>query len=130
MARKGWDSLSDGYRARLQKGGISRSAYERGESLAKARGHERTPERPSQPKLKERYPNYFNERQKLINDVVAKKQEYFGTSPKWNPKKARANLSKYPPPMALLRWALDATYEEWIDAIHNDPEQYAWLGYH
>ena len=39
MARKGWDSLSAKYRARLQKGGISKTKYESGEKLHKARGH-------------------------------------------------------------------------------------------
>jgi hypothetical protein len=39
MARKGWDTLSDGYRRRLERGGVSRTAYESGSTLAKARGH-------------------------------------------------------------------------------------------
>jgi hypothetical protein len=39
MARKGWDALSDAYRARLQGNGITESAYESGASLHKARGH-------------------------------------------------------------------------------------------
>lgn len=40
--RKGWEQLSEGYRARLSRGGISRSEYEGGASLKSARGH-RTP---------------------------------------------------------------------------------------
>lgn len=43
--RKGWDSLSDSYRKRLSSNGISRSEYEQGSSLFKARGHKATPER-------------------------------------------------------------------------------------
>ena len=39
MARKGWDALSDAYRNRLERQGISRRAYESGSSLHKARGH-------------------------------------------------------------------------------------------
>ena len=39
MARKGWDSLSDAYRTRLQRTGIGQSAYESGASLHGARGH-------------------------------------------------------------------------------------------
>lgn len=39
MARKGWDRLNPDYRARLQKGGVTKSKYERGEQLHKARGH-------------------------------------------------------------------------------------------
>lgn len=38
--RKGWDQLSDGYRRRLERGGIARSDYEGGASLDKARGKE------------------------------------------------------------------------------------------
>ena len=38
MARKGWDSLSPTYRQRLERGDITRSAYERGTPLHKARG--------------------------------------------------------------------------------------------
>ena len=39
MARKGWDALSDAYRARLQRKGIGQSAYESGAFLHGARGH-------------------------------------------------------------------------------------------
>lgn len=38
MARKGWESLSEPYRARLKRQGITRPAYEGGASLHKARG--------------------------------------------------------------------------------------------
>lgn len=37
--RKGWDNLSESYRARLQRSGITRSKYNSGRSLSKARGH-------------------------------------------------------------------------------------------
>jgi hypothetical protein len=39
MARKGWDALSDAYRSRLERKGVSKSAYESGRSLHAARGH-------------------------------------------------------------------------------------------
>jgi len=129
MARKGWESLKLDYRKRLERGGISRAAYERGESIKSARGHAQTPERPSL-SSPTKYPKYHSERQKLITQVNKKKQDFFGISPKWNPTKAKANLSKYAPPMARLQWALDAEYEEWVDAIREDPEGYAFLGYH
>jgi len=129
MARKGWDSLSPGYRARLEKGGVSKSAYDRGESIKSARGHERTPERPSLSNPQQ-FPQYHSERQRLINAVNARKQELWGTSPKWNPAKAKANLAKYSPPMARLQWALDAEDDDLFDAIHEAPDDYAFLGYH
>jgi hypothetical protein len=61
---------------------------------------------------------------------MAKKQEYFGTSPKWNPAKVKANFAKYAPSMARLQWAMKAGYEEWLDAIRESPDEFAWLGYH
>lgn len=40
MARKGWDELSPSYRKRLERSGIAKSQYERGEGdLSAARGH-------------------------------------------------------------------------------------------
>jgi len=129
MARKGWDSLSPGYRQRLEKSGIGKAGYDRGESLQKARGHAQTPERPKASNAQQ-FPRYHNERQKLVNAVNRKKQDFFGTSPKWNPQRAKANMSKHPPSLAKLRWALDASYEDWLDAIRESPEEYAWLGYH
>jgi hypothetical protein len=59
MARKAWDALSSSYRRRLERSGIDRAAYDRGESLKAARGHARTPERPRQAaRAPERYPDY------------------------------------------------------------------------
>jgi hypothetical protein len=42
--RSGWNQLSDSYRNRLQKKGITESAYTSGKSLESARGHATTPE--------------------------------------------------------------------------------------
>lgn len=39
MARKGWDALSDNYRARLIRSGVSESDYRSGTPLHGARGH-------------------------------------------------------------------------------------------
>lgn len=46
MARKTWGALSENYRKRLERGGITKQAYESGASLSSARGHAATPERP------------------------------------------------------------------------------------
>jgi hypothetical protein len=46
--RKGWKDLSPNYRSRLERGGLTAELYRRGASLIKARGHEKTPERPEQ----------------------------------------------------------------------------------
>ena len=129
MARKGWEDLSPGYRSRLERGGVSRAAYERGESLKSARGHGRTPERPSLSNPQQ-FPQYHGERQRLVNAVNRRKQDLFGTSPKWNSAKAKANLIKYAPPMAKLKWAVNASEDEWLDAIRESPKEYSFLGYH
>ena len=127
MARKGWDQLSPAYRARLEKGGVSKTAYERGESIQAARGHSRTPERPTQA---QNFPQYQNERNKLVDKVASRKQAFFGTSPKWNPIRARRAFNANPPPMAKLRYWSTLSREEWLDAIREDPEVAAYLGYH
>lgn len=43
MARKPWEQLTPGYRARLERGGIGKAQHESGATLAKARGH-KTPQ--------------------------------------------------------------------------------------
>ena len=66
MARKAWQKLSPAYRKRLERGGISRTAYENGASLSRARGHRATPEHPSDVDHgdAERYSRYQNIRSK------------------------------------------------------------------
>jgi hypothetical protein len=64
--RNAWESLSDAYRRRLERGGIDRAGYERGESLKGARGHKpgQTPEHPSDLfKTPEQYTDYRERRQ-------------------------------------------------------------------
>lgn len=130
MARKGWDSLSEAYRKRLIKGGISRAEYEAGASIKKARGHADTPERPVgyQPS---KYPKYADRRQGLERRLQQRKEELFGSRPKWKVEKSLANIRSHPATMAQLRWALAAEEDELWDAIrdiHDHPEN-AFLGY-
>ena len=42
--RKGWDSLSQSYRDRLSRNGITKERYDRGHKIDVARGHGETPE--------------------------------------------------------------------------------------
>jgi hypothetical protein len=64
--RKSWESLSPAYRGRLSRGGISKSQYESGVSLAKARGHGQTPEHPREAERHpERYRKYREKHQKF-----------------------------------------------------------------
>lgn len=62
--RKSWESLTPKYRARLSRGGITKSKYESGASLAKARGHAKTPEHPREAaRNPERYREYNRKRE-------------------------------------------------------------------
>ncbi|MFD9893704.1 hypothetical protein ACFWY9_30530 [Amycolatopsis sp. NPDC059027] len=64
MARRDWDSLSDNYRKRLERHGITREHYRRGASLSAARGHKNTPERPldQSATVPRKYERWYNER--------------------------------------------------------------------
>lgn len=129
MAKKGWDNLSPGYRERLERKGLSKEDYEQATSLKKYRGHEHTPEKPKGASPTQ-FPKYFSEREKLIKDLMKKKEEVWGDSPKWNKRKAKNNLTKTDVPMALLRKANKMTGDEWLDAIREDIAVWNFLGYH
>lgn len=129
MARKGWNSLSPGYRARIEKAGLTKADYEAGQSLQKARGHANTPERPSR-SSPTKFPKYHAERQRLTRIIAAKKQQFFGISPKWNPVRATKLITEKSPPLKYLRWASQADEMDWLHAIREDPTAYSFLGYH
>lgn len=129
MARKGWDQLSDAYRKRLEKGGISKTAYEGGASIKKARGHSKTPERPIGYSPKQ-FPQYAQKRGSLERQVQQRKEELFGDSPRWNSQKSLRHIRERPPTLAKLRWMLDASPEDIWDAIRQEPEENHFLTYH
>lgn len=129
MARKGWQSLSAGYRQRLEKAGISQQDYDSGVSIQKARGHGQTPENPRNYDPVD-YPIYHTERERLIQELEDRKRELWGDSPRWDERKAARNIREYPPSLQQMRWAVQATDEEIMDAIREAPQDYAWLGYH
>lgn len=55
----GWDALSPTYRTRLQRGGITRAGYLRGDSLKTARGKGKGPEHPKDAiRNPRKYPSY------------------------------------------------------------------------
>lgn len=128
MARKGWAQLSADYRKRLEKGGITKTKYEAGESIRAARGHLNTPERPRQAK---NFPSYQAEQDRLINKIVTKRWAWFSNSSKWNPDKEAARYKSNPPSLKLLRMWANFTKEEWLRAIRRfQPEEIRYLGYH
>jgi len=102
MASRNWDALSSDYRHRLERNGISRADYESGVAVTKARGHEKTPERPE--RVREgsvKYQEYAQRRKDLIKDVLDYKRHLWGDQPKWNEKNARKIIAKHS--MASLR---------------------------
>jgi hypothetical protein len=142
MAIRNWNALSGAYRRRLEKAGVTRKAYESGGSLAKARGHAKTPERPEraeQPRNRERYKEYRQKRSTLIRKVNAKKDELFGHSPKYRPGKSH-ELSETgpssggkPPSIQNLRKFLDLSYEEFESDYAewwDDIDEWGFLYYH
>lgn len=131
MARKGWTSLSAGYRERLERNGISRSDYEAGVSLKAARSHAHTPEHPRQYNPTD-YPSYHSKRENLIDQLETRKERLWGDRTRWDDQKAKGNVRKYPPTVAQLKWAANADDEDLLDAIGSidDNPEYAFLGYH
>lgn len=129
MARKGWNSLSPSYRARIEKAGLTQADYEAGASLTKARGHSQTPERPRSYDP-QKYQKYNTERNKLIAKVEQRKQELFGDKARWNKGKSDRVIREKPPSLAQMRWALEADDGEILDAIREDPEAWRFLTYH
>ncbi len=70
MAVRNWDTLSDTYRRRLERAGVTRRAYERGASLEKARGHSQTPEHPERAiRNQEKYRRYLIKHQRQGGQV-------------------------------------------------------------
>ena len=75
--RKGWESLSPGYRKRLESKGITKSLYGRGHNLSSARGHAATPEHGiSQARRKPtRYREYLRKHEKISGPPLQTPEE-------------------------------------------------------
>jgi len=136
-ARKAWAEYSRAYRQRLEKHGINESNY-RTASRTKARGHEFTPERPSQIIGKDRispsHVEYANNYNRLERAAMRKKSRMFGSTLKWNKQRADDNIRRNPqtkkaPTIAQLRRFLDMDMDEFIDIDWSD-DDWAFLFYH
>jgi hypothetical protein len=150
--RRGWDLLSDKYRSRLIKGGMTQARYEAGESLKAVRGHKATPENLKEAK---RHPEKFKEyserrnaqrreRTSLLGRVILKKREAFQHTLRFNevnsrefvrrPKemKRKINVDVKPATMAQLRTIDKMTVEELINFQYEVKEEDDWrmLWYH
>ena len=121
MARKAWGSLSDAYRRRLERGGIDRESYDSGASLAGARGHEKTPERPERAEREpEKYQEYIFKRDALVADIMEIKRAAFGQSPKWNEKRAKKGVTHHPKGKVRSQASLNRVWK----AIRNTDDLY------
>lgn len=75
MARRNWDVLTETYRKRLSRSGVTREQYESGASLGKARGHAATPEHPREAaRNPQRYPKYVAKKSEAMAPAKPKKQ--------------------------------------------------------
>lgn len=133
---KTWGELSGTYRGRLERGGISQREYESGRSLAAARGHARTPERPERAMTSPgRYKDYLDRRTSLERDVIAKKRELFESSPRFNAKRSARAIHEgpktgKPAKMAAMQRFMDADFDELYDEIVADDNEWDFLFYH
>lgn len=138
--RKGWDELSDDYRKRLQRKGITKGQYESGVSIKGARGHSNTPERPADaytPQGRKQYKDYL-ERAKTLREIVfGRKVEMFANRFKWDEERARKYVleggTEVPKPgVKELEAALSMTQDE-IEQLIADPNvdsKWKFLWYH
>jgi hypothetical protein len=95
--RRVWETLSEKYRTRLMKGGITKAKYEAGESLKAARGHATTPENAREYQRNPgRFKEYRERRKAIIDRVVAKKKEAFQWTLRWNEENS-GNFVRNPP---------------------------------
>lgn len=128
---RNWNNLSPAYRARLQQAGITKGDYESGAPLAKARGHAKTPEHPQRaetPNNRQKYKEYLQRRAALENQVIAKKQELFGNSPKFNASRSADKVKNQP--MSLMRRFLDEGLGLFDDPDYDDIKDSCILCYH
>ena len=141
MARKSWQSLSANYRNRLQRAGITQADYESGSSLSKARGHAHTPEHPSDAeKDKNRYKKYRDNRNRLVQMVIERKQRLFGSQTRYNHihsvsyvKDGVPNLPGFeqtPPSVAELKAAVKKSDDQILNEARNQRPEKSYWWYH
>jgi|SRR5215475_1704030 len=134
--RKPWASLSESYRERLARKGITPQMHSAGESIRAARGHARTPEHPSEAITKPReFPEYARVRTRLIAQVRAKKYRLWGQEHKYSDRRAASIINggfdgHNPPSLARLRWAIEANEDDMLRAMSSGDEEYSFLWYH
>lgn len=134
--RKPWESLSEAYRGRLERQGITAREHAQGASIKAARGHERTPEHPREGIQKpEKFKDWFDQREALVQRVAAKKRRLFGSSRKFNGRRSmklvrEGSEGKHPPSIAQLQWAVNASDDELLSTLESQDYDDSFLFYH
>lgn len=127
--RKPWSQLTPTYRARLEKAGLTETSFNAGASIRKARGHAQTPERPAQYNPQQ-FPTYHGNRRTLLDRLQDRKEQVFGSSPRWNKDRSDRWIREKPPSIAQLRWSVNvASDDDLLDAIRQDPKTFTFLAY-
>lgn len=150
--RRGWETLSDKYRSRLIKGGMTKARYEAGDSLKAARGHKATPENKREfekhpekfTEYKRRRTEYQQTRAPLQRRVVEKKKLAFEYTLRWNEENSKnfvynpeymtkkLGLEIKKSTMAQLRKIDKMSFDEFIDYQYEVRKDDDWrfLWYH
>lgn len=103
-----------------------------GATIAEARGHGKTPERPGQGREEERFREYYEKRENLERQVEEKKRQDFEASDKWRSDRSERNLKNHPARIADMQLYLSGG----LEALRAEPdfdwqdERWAWLRYH
>lgn len=122
-AGRDWNALSDSYRHRLERSGISRRDYERGASVSAARGHAETPEHPSRA-TSESHPAYTARRERLLNEVAALKADVYSGRAKYNEQRSRKALDIRPTTGKKRGIAsLKRLRKKYIAMLSDEPEE-------
>jgi hypothetical protein len=136
--RRAWSSLSNGYRARLLRSGISQEDYERGASLKAARGHAHTPEKPAEyAKHPSRFQAYAQKRRSYTERIVEMKRLIYSERLRYNEGRSvqyvrRGGGDVLPPTVEQLRFLSNMTLEEFEDFAyeHKEDDDWRFLWYH
>lgn len=138
--RRVWSALSQSYRTRLQRKGVTQAQYESGVSLKAARGHAQTPESPREyARHPDRFKRYRENRKDLVKRIQEKKDLVFGDRFKYDDKRSRKfvkegakDMEVLPPTMKQLRFVDSMSLEEFDDWAyeHREDEDWRFLWYH
>lgn len=144
MPGKNWNDLSNDYRARLRRAGITKREYESNSKALTAkrqaaRGHKSTPEHPERAaKNPTKYALYIATRRDLEQQVVQRKLRLFGDRIRVHPGRSKANVAKYRPTVTNMRRFLaipERQIDDFLQRIMDEngghlPDEWLFIGYH